>query len=161
MKRHLPLLVLLHVRTSERLIKDLASFLPESEQISTTIPKHTTRNPRKQKAESRNTNLQPLPLQHSNLPQRPIPLPKPLPRHPNAPLLLLLPQRHTEKRSIARYQQFQRRVGDLVQEDVSPLFVAEALLRVVEAEGVGLEGLFPGRRWFGGCGRVVGFDVPD
>ena len=159
MKRHLTLLILLHIRTSERLIKDLASFLHESEQISTTIPKHPTRNFRKQKAER--TNLQPLPHQHSNLPQRPIPLPKPLPRHPNRPLLLLLPQRHHEKRPIARYQQFQRRVGDLVQEDVPPLFVAEALLRVVEAEGVGLEGLFPGRRWFGGCGRVVGFDVPD
>ena len=59
MKRHLPLLVLLHVRTSERLIKDLASFLPESEQISTTIPKHTTRSPRKQKAEILTSNPSP------------------------------------------------------------------------------------------------------
>ena len=37
MKRHLTLLILLHIRTSERLIEDLASFLHESEQISTTI----------------------------------------------------------------------------------------------------------------------------
>jgi hypothetical protein len=90
-----------------------------------------------------NTNLQLLPLQHSNLPERPIPLPKLLPRQPNRPLLPLLAQRHRKQRPITSYQQFQRRAADLVQEDITPLFVAESRLRVVEAERVGLEGLLP------------------
>ena len=44
---------------------------------------------------------------------------------------------------------------------MAPFFVAETRLGVVEAEGVSLEGLLPGRGGRGGGGRVVGFDVPD
>jgi len=150
MESHLSLLILLDVRTSKRLIEDLASFL---QQVSTVIQIYRKMIQR--------TNLQPLPLQHSNLPQRPISIPKLVPRQPNRPLLRLLAQRHSKQRPIARYQQLQRRAGNLVEENVSPLLVAETRLRVVEVKGVGLEGLFPGCGGFGGGGCVVGFDVPD
>jgi hypothetical protein len=103
MKSHLPLLILLHVRTTERVVKDLASFL---QQVSTIIQIYRKTIQR--------TNLQPLPLKHSNLPQRPIPIPKLLPRQPDRPLLRLLPQRHSKQRSVTRYQQFQWRTADLV-----------------------------------------------
>lgn len=52
-------------------------------------------------------------------------------------------------------------MADLVKEDLAPLLVAEARLRVVELQRVGLEFLLPLCGLLGGGGRVVGVDVPD
>lgn len=122
----------------------------------------TYRSPKQKIMKGRQqTNLQLLSLQNSNLPQRPIPLPNPLPTQPDRPLLLILSQRHREQRAISRDDHVQRRVADLVDEDFAPLLVAETGLRVVELERVLLQLLFPGRGLLGGGGRVVGVDVPD
>lgn len=120
-----------------------------------------TQEERKAQEKHKKTNLQLLPLQNRNLPQRPIPLPNPLPAQPDRPYLLVLPQRHREQRAIGRNDQVQRRVADLVEEDFTPLLVAEARLRVVELQRVGLQLLLPFGGLLGGGGRVVRVDVPD
>lgn len=52
-------------------------------------------------------------------------------------------------------------MADLVEEDFTPLLVAEARLRVVELQRVGLQLLLPFGGLLGGGGRVVRVDVPD
>lgn len=107
------------------------------------------------------TYLQLLPLQNRHLPQSSIPLPNPLPTQRHSPLLPVLAQRHGEQRALGRHNQVQRRARDLALEDAAPLLVAEARLRVVEAERVRLQRVLPFRRRGVRARRVVTFDVPE
>lgn len=73
----------------------------------------------------------------------------------------MLAQRHGEQRALGGNDEVQRRARDLALEDVAPLLVAEARLRVVKGERVRLQFVLPGRRRFVGARRVVAFDVPE
>lgn len=138
MQRHLALLVLLNIRRVDGVVEDFAGFLQHCEvsvqcNLKPTCPGKQTAG---QKEEEKKTDRQLLPLKHSNLSKRPIPLPNPLPRQPHVPRLLILSQRHGEQRLLRSRDQAQSGFADLVFENFAPLLVAKAGLRVVEAESV-------------------------